>query len=67
MNQRTLEQTLLEPLALLKQDAEECNAFFQAVSSMRYLQGSGGWGRPNSEIKAAEKQVDDFLAKWRVM
>jgi len=35
--------------------------FVDDVKRMRYLQGSGGWGRQVSEIKAAEKKVDDFF------
>ena len=63
MNQSTLKQIMLEPLELLRQEAEEVNQFYQTVSRMRYLQGVGGWGKQVSVLKAAEKQVDDFLAK----
>ena len=76
VNQPTLEQTLLEPLELLKQTAEEVNQFYQAVSRMRELQKET-WELSNEvpenvlhekllQTTAAEKQVDDFLAKRRV-
>jgi len=76
MNQPTLEQTLLEPLELLKQEAEVCNAFLQAVSKMRELQITVAnfsncaccnytLESAKNDCQTAEKQVDDFLAKRR--
>ena len=71
---------ILPLLQLLKQEAEKCNAFFKAVSRMRELQNELidlGTAlthdefceiicKQNEATKAAEKQVDDFLAKRRV-
>ena len=64
MELQTIEEILKEPIELLKKEVEEYNAFYQAVSRMRELQ-KNGWKYMAliSDEKAAEKQVDDFLAK----